>query len=94
MATPLVYYAQQDYLGYPIPGTMMAVKSQSDVPANCQTIVPGAPLNPPPPPHPAGLKFYVRVDDSGNVIPNSLIATLKKPTVGNALEVQFSTRNI
>lgn len=93
MATPLVYYAQQDYLGYPIPGTMMAVKSTADVPANTQIIVPGAPLSPPPPAHPAGLKFYVRLDKAGNVVPNSLIATQKRPS-GRVAEVQFQPRNL
>lgn len=88
MASTLVYYAQRDSLGYPIPGTMMAVKSIADVPANTRRIIPGAPLSPPPLPHPAGLKFYVRLDKAGDVIPNSLIATQKRPA-GLVAEVQF-----
>lgn len=93
MASTLVYYAQQDYMGYPIPGTMMAVKSISDVPANTQVINPGVTLSPAPPAHPAGLKYYVRLSKSGSIIPNSLIATIKKPS-GNVAEVQFQPRNL
>jgi len=73
------FYAQKDALGWPIPGTMM---SGSKVPANlieipAANVAPGAgqvAVS-----HPGNLRYFVRKDKSGNIIPNSLIISLKKP---------------
>lgn len=93
MASNLVYYAQRDALGYPIPGTMMAVKSVADVPANTKVIeADDMLLSPPVPTHPAGLKFFVRHDKNGDIIPNSLFSALKRPAA-RVYEVQFQLRN-
>lgn len=78
MATTHKYYAQKDALGFPIPGTMMAatrvpavsnvieISTQSGV-----TVFKGE--------HPEGLRYYVRVDNSGRIIPNSLLSGLVVP---------------
>lgn len=73
------FYAQKDALGWPIPGTMM---SGAKVPANlieipAANVAPGAgqvAVS-----HPEKLRYFVRKDKSGNIIPNSLIISLKKP---------------
>ena len=55
------FYAQTDYLGFPIPGTLM---SNSTVPANTleipaeDTVVGGGTLVP----QPSGLRYFVRKD--------------------------------
>lgn len=43
-------------------------------------------------PHPDGLRFFVRKDSSGNILPNSLIATRKRPA-GDLFEFKV-LRNI
>lgn len=76
------FYAQKDALGFPIPGTMMSVKDPAKVPAdsilipavnvtagNGQTVVA----------QPSGLRYFIRKDAKGNIIPNSLTISLKKP---------------
>ena len=69
------FYAQKDALGYPIPGTMMSndivPASSIEIPASdvVSTKV-----------HPSNLRYFVRKDKKGNIIPNSLIISLKKPT--------------
>jgi hypothetical protein len=73
------YYAQKDALGWPIPGTMM---SGAKVPANlleipAANVAPGAgqlAVS-----HPEKLRYFVRKDKKGNIIPNTLIISLKKP---------------
>jgi hypothetical protein len=69
------FYAQKDALGYPIPGTMM---SAAKVPATSIEIpaedVVSSKV------HPEKLRYFVRKDKSGKIIPNSLIISLKKPT--------------
>lgn len=61
------FYAQTDALGFPIPGTMM---SASEVPAvdNILEITKVMSL----PAHPGGLNYYIRVDEKGAILPNSL----------------------
>ena len=61
------FYAQTDALGFPIPGTMM---SASVVPAvdNILEITKVMTL----PAHPGGLNYYIRVDEKGAILPNSL----------------------
>lgn len=79
MAT-LKYYAQKDALGFPIPGTMMA--TTGDVPADSLQLPTLIAL----PAHPDGLKYIVRKDKKGKIIPNSLVAVLNIPK-GNIIEV-------
>lgn len=73
------FYAQKDALGFPIPGTMM---SGTKVPENLIEI-PAETTEPPPGQfiieHPGKLRYFVRKDSKGNIIPNSLIISLKKP---------------
>lgn len=77
------FYAQKDALGFPIPGTMMSVVAPANIPANSvlipaqdvtagngQTVVA----------QPSGLRYFVRKDSKGAIIPNSLIISLKKPS--------------
>lgn len=61
------FYAQTDALGFPIPGIMM---SADHVPAqdNILEITKEMSL----PAHPKGLKYYIRTDEKGNILPNSL----------------------
>jgi len=73
------FYAQKDALGFPIPGTMM---SGAKVPADlieipAQDVTPGA--GEVAVAHPGDLRYFVRKDKKGNIIPNSLIISLKKP---------------
>lgn len=73
------FYAQKDALGWPIPGTMM---SGAKVPANlieipAANVAAGA--GQVEVAHPGNLRYFVRKDKSGNIIPNSLIISLKKP---------------
>lgn len=71
------FYAQKDGNGYPIPGTMMSVEGSVPAVSNIvsipaqdvvSTIV-----------HPSGLRYFVRKDAAGNIIPNSLIISTEKP---------------
>jgi hypothetical protein len=61
------FYAQTDALGFPIPGTMM---SHTEVPAvdNILEITTNMHL----PAHPGGLRYYIRLDEKGAILPNSL----------------------
>jgi hypothetical protein len=82
------FYAQKDALGWPIPGTMMAA---AKVPANlleipAADVAPGAgevAVS-----HPDKLRYFVRKDKKGNIIPNTLIISLKKPS-GNVYEFKL-----
>lgn len=74
------FYAQKDALGFPIPGTMMS--TTGDIPEDSIEI-PSA--NPPAEPHPGNLRYFVRRDKKGNILPNSLIVSIKKPS-GNVVE--------
>ena len=78
------FYAQKDGLGYPIPGTMM---SNSIVPSGtieipAQDIVSTKV-------HPQKLRYFVRKDKKGNIIPNSLTISLKKPA-GSVYEFKLA----
>ena len=76
------FYAQKDYLGFPIPGTMMSVDSPRNIPADTISIpaqdvtAAGAQVvvN-----QPSGLRYFVRKNTKGEIIPNSLTISLKKP---------------
>lgn len=82
------FYAQKDALGWPIPGTMMA---GAKVPANlieipAENVAAGAgqvEVS-----HPEKLRYFVRKDKKGNIIPNSLIISLKKPA-GDTFEFKL-----
>lgn len=73
------FYAQKDALGFPIPGTMMS--TTGSVPTSAVEIPSAVEAAP----HPGGLRYFVRRDKKGNIIPNSLIASIKRPA-GNVIE--------
>ncbi len=82
------FYAQKDALGWPIPSTMM---SGTKVPVNlieipAQDVTAGAGETVII--HPSKLRYFVRKDEKGNIIPNSLIISLKKPA-GNVYEFKL-----
>lgn len=78
------FYAQKDALGFPIPGTMM---SAQNVPATSIEI-PATTATGTTKTHPEGLRYFVRRDAKGNIIPNSLIISLKQPK-GNVIEFKL-----
>lgn len=71
------FYAQKDGNGYPIPGTMMSAKGS--IPAVSNIIAIPAEDVVASTAHPAGLRYFVRKDSAGNIIPNSLIISYEKP---------------
>ena len=76
------FYAQKDALGFPIPGTMMSVPGTSSIPKDsvsipAQNVTAGA--GQAVVPQPSSLRYFVRKDRSGNIIPNSLTISLEKP---------------
>lgn len=76
------FYAQKDALGFPIPGTMMSVKAPINIPAD-SILIPAANVTPGEGQsvvaQPSGLRYFVRKDSKGNIIPNTLTISLKKP---------------
>jgi hypothetical protein len=72
------FYAQKDGNGYPIPGTMMSV--DGIIPAVSNIIaIPASDVSSTKT-HPIGLRYFVRKDAVGNIIPNSLIISFEKPS--------------
>lgn len=76
------FYAQKDALGFPIPGTMMSVNTPANIPADsisipAQNVAAGA--GQAVVKQPSGLRYFVRKDRTGNIIPNSLTISLEKP---------------
>lgn len=73
------FYAQKDDLGFPIPGTMMSgtkvPKNLIEIPAENVAAGVGETVVK----HPGELRYFVRRDAKGNIIPNSLIVSYKKP---------------
>ena len=79
------YYAQKDELGFPIPSTMMSVETPLykipsednivEIPAETKVVLPGQTEIK----HPGGLRYFVRKDQKGTIIPNSLLISYKKP---------------
>jgi hypothetical protein len=61
------FYAQKDALGFPIAGVMM---SADKVPAQSNIIEITKEMTLPA--HPSGLKYYVRLDEKGEILANSL----------------------
>ena len=71
------FYAQKDSNGYPIPGTMMSVEGV--IPAVSNIIaIPASDVSSTKT-HPIGLRYFVRKDAVGNIIPNSLVISFEKP---------------
>ena len=74
------FYAQKDALGFPIPGTMMSgdkvpsnlleIPSQNVTPGEGETVVP----------HPNKLRYFIRRDAQGKIIPNSLVISTQRPS--------------
>lgn len=91
------YYAHKDKYGFPIPGSMIGYKTGTSVvdcsPTNnkCSmfklstepaVIDPGYTQKY----HPNKLRFWVRIDCDGKMIPNSLFSTMGKHPGGNVVE--------
>lgn len=72
------FYAQIDGDGYPIPGTLQST-TLGAVPANTLEIPAQEQLTSPENVRSAKMRYYVRHDKNGNIIPNSLIASIKRP---------------
>lgn len=86
MSQPIVkYYAQKDATGWPIPGTMMGINFSSTIPANSieipTTTGNTAKRN--------GLRYFVRTDERGRILPNSLMITLQRPSDIRLLEFKL-----
>lgn len=73
------YYAQVDALGFPIPGTLMSVASNRPIPVDCIEIPAEDTITSPENVHPYNIRYFVRHDSKGVIIPNSLISTIKRP---------------
>jgi predicted glycosyltransferase len=74
------FYAQKDARGYPIPGTLMSVETPTAVPANTLTIPAANTITSPVNIRKNGMRYFVRKDKKGNIIPNSLITSKEKPS--------------
>lgn len=86
-----IFYAQEDKYGYPIPGTMQATnKTVATVPARTNIVTIPAQDVVSTKVHPKGLRFFVRKDRSGNIIPNSLFISTKAPSTGLYYEFKIS----
>jgi len=75
----LTYYAQKDALGFPIPGTMMGAQEvpPSSISIPAEDVIAGGGYQVVE--HPEKLRYFVRKDKNGDIIPNSLIISLDKP---------------
>lgn len=76
------FYAQQDSLGFPIPGTMMSVKSGASIPKTSVAIPAENTVNPGGKTqltHAGGIRYFIRRKANGDIIPNSLIISIKQP---------------
>jgi hypothetical protein len=71
------FYAQKDGNGYPIPGTMMSVEGSIPAVSNIVSIPAEDVVSTKT--HPIGLRYFVRKDAVGKIIPNSLIISFEKP---------------
>lgn len=74
------FYAQKDHLGFPIPGTMMSAaakvpKDSIEIPASNVAAAEGQAVVS----HPDKLRYFVRKDNKGNIVPNTLIVSYKQP---------------
>lgn len=77
------FYAQTDALGFPIPGTMM---SHTEVPAvdNILEITTNMHL----PAHPGELRYFIRLDEKGAILPNSLFIYYGEPVDTDIVSLQ------
>ena len=73
------YYAQVDALGFPIPGTLMSVGVNDPIPTGCLEIPAMDHITSPENVHPGEIRYFVRKDAKGQIIPNSLIQSIKRP---------------
>lgn len=73
------YYAQIDALGFPIPGTLMSVAANRPIPVGCIEIPAEDHITSPENVHPGNIRYFVRHDSKGVIIPNSLIQSIKRP---------------
>jgi hypothetical protein len=74
------FYAQKDYLGYPIPGTMQSIAAEQPVPVGTIQIPAADTITNPENIRKNQMRYFVRKDITGNIIANSLIASLNKPS--------------
>jgi hypothetical protein len=74
------FYAQKDYLGYPIPGTMQSISAEQQVPIGTIEIPAANTITNPENVRKNQMRYFVRKDITGNIIANSLIASLNKPS--------------
>lgn len=85
--TTLKYYARADKLGYPIPSTMMGYKIKPKennlVELPPTLIIPEGHIVVK---HPGKLRYFYRVTQQGDIIPNSLFITLDKPKSRDVVE--------
>lgn len=94
-----LFYAQKDALGFPIPGTMMSVPESvfnGEVPEGAGVNVSAYVYDVATEPngrvlHPEGLRYFVRTDNAGNIVSNSLIISLEKPA-GSVLEFKLTNQ--
>ena len=85
MSQPIAkYYAQKDANNWPIPGTMMGTTSNI-IPSTAVEIptTTGTKSNP------NGLRYFVRTDNGGRILPNSLMITLQRPSDVRLLEFRL-----
>jgi hypothetical protein len=81
------FYAQKDYLGYPIPGTMQSISAEKPAPKGTIVIPAADTITSPQNIRENKMRYFVRKDKTGKIIANSLIASFKKP-VGLVYEFQ------
>lgn len=85
------YYAQKDVLGFPLPCTLVSEDEATNIESLIEVNTEPALL-----PegkefavHPLNHKFYIRKDENGNVIPNSLTASALEDNRPNTIEVKI-----
>ena len=77
----LKYFAQKSKDGYPVPGTMMGYKAapkstlRVEIQPKNYDVLPGQTHVKPS----SGLRYFVRKNKAGHILPNSLFTAIKKP---------------
>lgn len=75
------FYAQQDHLGFPIPGTMMFTTEPQPIPKNSYAVLPTKTgIYQQEKIHDDGLRYFVRKKSNGDIIPNTLFINTKQPS--------------
>lgn len=82
------FYAQKDGNGYPIPGTMVSTSGSVPSVSNLVTIPASNVVSTKV--HPGGLRYFVRKDPAGNIIPNSLFIGTRAPKSGLYYEFKLA----